>query len=146
MRDSRSGFTMTEMLIVVFIIGILAAIGIPNMLRSGRRAKVAGATGDVALLKTAIDSYWIHHNYTYPSNIAGDLTGATPRILDRTLVDPCTGRAYNYALTDSNRVYAVWSNGPDGSQGWAWGGSAGASRTIRLNGRDDIVAGNVPVQ
>ncbi len=141
----RSAFTLIEIMIVVAIIALLAALAVPNLLRMGQKKNVAQATGDVALLKTAIDSYWQHNNYAYPANITTDLTGATPRILSTIVKDPFTKGDYQYALADSNRVYAVWSNGPNGSQNWTWTGSAGAGRTLSRNGGDDIVESNVPI-
>jgi len=141
----QSAFTLLEIMVVMGIIALLVAFAVPNLLKMGQKKNVAQATGDVALLKTAIDSYWQHHSYTYPTNITTDLTGARPQILSTILNDPFTKGDYRYALTDSNRVYAVWSNGPNGAQNWAWTGSAGAGRTLSLNRGDDIVESNVPM-
>lgn len=71
---ARRAFTLIELLIVVAIIGILAAIAVPNFLNAQLRAKVARVKSDMKGLSTAIESYYIDHNhhpwfngYNYPA-------------------------------------------------------------------------------
>lgn len=61
----RQAFTLIELLIVVAIIGILAAIAVPNFLNAQTRAKVARVKADFKALSIAIESYHIDHNQ-YP--------------------------------------------------------------------------------
>ena len=58
-------FTLIELLIVVAIIGILAAIAIPNFMNAQVRAKVSRVQADHATIATALESYCIDFN-TYP--------------------------------------------------------------------------------
>ncbi len=58
-------FTLIELLIVVAIIGILAAIAVPNFLNAQTRAKVAHVEADFKSISTALESYYIDQN-TYP--------------------------------------------------------------------------------
>ncbi len=65
--NSRA-FTLIELLIVVAIIAILAAIAVPNFLEAQTRAKVSRARSDMRTEVTALESYHIDHN-TYPRQI-----------------------------------------------------------------------------
>lgn len=58
-------FTLIELLIVVAIIAILAAIAVPNFLEAQTRAKVSRAKADLRSMATAIESYHVDHN-RYP--------------------------------------------------------------------------------
>ena len=58
-------FTLIELLIVVAIIGILAAIAVPNFLNAQIRAKVAKAESEMNTIITALESYRVDHSI-YP--------------------------------------------------------------------------------
>jgi type IV pilus assembly protein PilA len=64
MRLHRQGFTLIEMLIVVVIIGILAAIGVPKFAHSRERAFLATMKSDLRNLETAQEAY-LHDQGTY---------------------------------------------------------------------------------
>jgi prepilin-type N-terminal cleavage/methylation domain-containing protein len=66
----RKAFTLIELLIVVAIIAILAAIAVPNFLEAQTRAKVSRVKSDIRSLATAIEAYRIDHN-VYPPNTTG---------------------------------------------------------------------------
>jgi len=55
--DHQSAFTLIELLIVVAIIGILAAIAVPNFLQAQTRAKVAKAVSNMKSIQTALEMY-----------------------------------------------------------------------------------------
>jgi type IV pilus assembly protein PilA len=57
LRNSKKGFTLIELMIVVAIIGILAAIAIPNFLRFQLRARSSEGKTNIAALRTAQESY-----------------------------------------------------------------------------------------
>ena len=61
----KKAFTLIELLIVVAIIGILAAIAVPNFLNAQVRAKLSRVYGDLRSLGTAIEMYQLDNN-TYP--------------------------------------------------------------------------------
>jgi prepilin-type N-terminal cleavage/methylation domain-containing protein len=70
-RDEKSngGFTLLELLIVVAIIAILAAIAIPNFLEAQTRAKAARTRSELKTIAVALESYAVDHG-RYPDPLA----------------------------------------------------------------------------
>src|SRR5213082_3615396 len=58
LRD-RAGFTLVEIMIVVAIITLLAALAIPGFLRSRKRAQASRVMDDLRLIEAAVDQYAI---------------------------------------------------------------------------------------
>ncbi len=63
-------FTLIELLIVVAIIAILAAIAVPNFLEAQTRSKVSRARADLRSLATALEAYRVDEN-SYPPSVDG---------------------------------------------------------------------------
>jgi type IV pilus assembly protein PilA len=61
LRTRRGGFTLIELMIVVAIIGILAAIAIPNFLKFQLRSKTGEAKTNLAALRTAEEGYFAEY-------------------------------------------------------------------------------------
>src|SRR2546422_6638416 len=67
-RNARkTGFSLIELVIVVVIIGIIAAIAIPRLSRGSAGAADSAVSGNLAVLRTAIDLYGTEHGGLYPS-------------------------------------------------------------------------------
>jgi prepilin-type N-terminal cleavage/methylation domain-containing protein len=66
----KRAFTLIELLIVVAIIAILAAIAVPNFLEAQVRSKISRVKSDLRTLATAIESYMIDNNNVIGSNDA----------------------------------------------------------------------------
>lgn len=65
MKVNRKGFTLAELLIVVAVVGIIAAIAIPNLLNALQRAKQRRTMADMRAIASAIESYAIDYK-RYP--------------------------------------------------------------------------------
>ena len=66
-KRTAKAFTLIELLIVVAIIAILAAIAVPNFLEAQTRAKVSRAKADMRTMATGLESYYVDNN-RYPIN------------------------------------------------------------------------------
>jgi prepilin-type N-terminal cleavage/methylation domain-containing protein len=68
-RMRRNAFTLVELLIVVIIIGILAAVAIPQFGNSATDAKLAALDANLATLRGSVELYYHQHGSTYPGII-----------------------------------------------------------------------------
>src|ERR1700757_3562727 len=84
------GFTLVEIMIVVAIIALLAAIAVPGFLRARKRAQASRVLNDLRLIDSAVDQYAIETNKT---------TGAACNVADWT----------NYLKKNT----VLWSTGKD---------------------------------
>ena len=74
-RGTQRAFTLIELLIVVAIIAILAAVAVPNFFEAQVRSKVSRVKSDFRSLAAALDSYMVDHNF-YPDQPDYDGTKA----------------------------------------------------------------------
>src|SRR3984885_4270135 len=61
-NNKRGGFTLVEIMIVVAIIALLAAIAVPNFLRARKRSQATRVLEDLRMIDSAIDQYAIETN------------------------------------------------------------------------------------
>ena len=62
LNKRRGGFTLVEIMIVVAIIALLAAIAVPGFLRARKRSQASKVLNDLRLVDAAVDQYAIEHN------------------------------------------------------------------------------------
>ncbi len=72
MKTRKSGFTLVEILIVVIILGILAAIIIPQFTEASTSAKESSLTSNLQTLRSQIGLYKIQHGDIYPDSTSSD--------------------------------------------------------------------------
>jgi prepilin-type N-terminal cleavage/methylation domain-containing protein len=70
LNKRREGFTLAEIMIVVAIIAMLAAIAVPNFLRSRKRSQATRVLEDLRMIDSAIDEYAIETNKTTGSAVS----------------------------------------------------------------------------
>ena len=68
LQSRRGGFTLVEIMIVVAIIALLAAIAVPNFLRARKRTQATQVLEDLRMLDAALDQYAIENNKQAAAN------------------------------------------------------------------------------
>ena len=81
--QAKRGFTLVEILIVVVILGILAAIVIPQWTQASTETRLSSLVNDLQTLRSQIELYKVQHNDNAPTN------GAAPANFE-TLMTTCT--------------------------------------------------------
>ena len=106
---ANKGFTLVEIMIVVAIIGLLAAIAIPNLLRARINSNESAVQGDIRAFSTAAESFRsAQQPPSYAATFAA-LTGAAPAYLDATWVDNAVKHGHTIAYTAGAAVNGVIS-------------------------------------
>ncbi len=78
-RSKRNGFTLVEILIVVVILGILAAIVIPQFSQASSEARESSVKSNLQMVRSQIELYKIQHNDDFPVTAALLVTQLTTK-------------------------------------------------------------------
>lgn len=148
-RPNRRAFSLIELVIVVVIIGIIAAIAIPRMSRGATGANDSALSGNLAVLRKAVDLYQAEHDGAYPAaaTIADQLTKRT----DATgAVQPTPGtdddkypfgpylRAIPPLSVGTNKGQTAFHSGSLGAANYGWHYTA-STGTVKANTADSEV-------
>jgi general secretion pathway protein G len=141
MKDRKSGFTLVEILIVVIILGILAAVVIPQFSDASDDTRAASVLTNLKTVRSQLMLYKAQHSEVWPTNFDTMMTSFTdvdgnnnatqtpvfrfgPYVL-RTPANPYTGVA---TVTTVNDIAAVYAAALDLSQGWWYNAATGEFR------------------
>ena len=69
LTKNRGGFTLVEIMIVVAIIALLAAIAVPGFLRARKRSQATRVLNDLRMIDSAVDQYAIETNRATGANV-----------------------------------------------------------------------------
>jgi general secretion pathway protein G len=127
-RSAEHGFTLVELMVVIVILGLLAAIVVINVVPFGDKARVVKAKSDIATIESAINAYQLSMG-SFPSTADGlNALVAPPAGLSdpsqyqkggyiKKLEKDPWGHPYLYASPGQHGAFDVWSLGADGKEG-----------------------------
>ncbi len=124
----QAGFTLIELMVVVMILGVLAALVVPRVMSRPDQARVVAAKADIARIDQQLKLYRLD-NSRYPTSDQGLQALVTPpqsgppapnwkQYLDKVPVDPW-GKPYQYLNPGVHGEIDIFSFGADGQPGGA---------------------------
>ncbi len=88
------GFTLAEVLIVVSILGIMAAIVMPHYSSSTAEAQLAGLQSNLHVVRKQLELYKLHHNGLWPATVGETSADFTRRMVTKTDGSGAPGTAF----------------------------------------------------
>ncbi|NGY06312.1 type II secretion system major pseudopilin GspG [Solimonas terrae] len=127
-RQQQAGFTLIEIMVVVVILGILAAVVVPKIMDKPDEARVTKAKQDIRVLESSLSLYKLD-NFNYPSTQQGlealvakpsgdpEPKNYKPGGYIQSLPKDPWGNAYQYLSPGSKGEIDIFSYGRDGKPG-----------------------------
>ena len=113
-KRRAGGFTLIEVMVVVVILGVLAALVVPRIMDRPDQARIIKARQDIMAIESALNLYKLDH-FVFPSSDQG-LAKLVPKYLDSVPRDPWN-YPYRYLNPGVHGELDVFSFGADGVQG-----------------------------
>ena len=118
-KSGKKGFTLIELMIVVAIIGILAAIAIPKFAELIRKSSEGASKGNLGALRSAMSIYYGDLEGSYPANVAAlTISGKYMTVIPN-------AKAPNYHADGSTVVLMSAVASPDDAAGWWYNDTIG---------------------
>ena len=125
MKRRKKGFTLIELMIVIAIIAILAAVLVPNFMRAREASRLTACKSNLKNISTAVETYSNDHDGVYPGNTAEkDLDGQEHSGLS-TLVKTYIGKALKCPAAAAHYKYRLATEA--GAGYWIYCPAAGAT-------------------
>jgi general secretion pathway protein G len=125
-KQMQAGFTLVEVMVVVVILGILAAIIVPKIMSRPEQARMVKAKQDILAIQSGLDLYKLDNGIypttdqglealvTKPSSAPAPTNWKSDGYLQKLPIDPW-GEAYQYL--NENEKLKIFSYGPKGKEG-----------------------------
>jgi general secretion pathway protein G len=135
-KRNKLGFTLVELLVVIVVLAVLAAIVLPKFMDSSARSKESALKSDLKLIRNAITLFQADIG-KYPNTLA-DLAGTDKTAvkgadgavvtaadwhgpyLDSVITDPISGADFTYAKATGKVTSSATGNGLDGTAYSTW--------------------------
>lgn len=118
MKLNKKGFTLIELMIVVAIIGILAAIAIPKFADLINKSKEGATKGALSSVRSALQVYYGDNEGLFPRDTLGVLTSQAKYITDIPLAKlPATGHSDSKVVVTASTITAAGVTDPDAASG-----------------------------
>ena len=124
-KPKANGFTLVELMVTIFIVGLMATIVVINVLPNQEKAMVQKAKADIAILAQAMETYRLD-NLAYPDAGQGLNALVTPPVIApgartegyiKKLPNDPWGRPYQYSIPGKAGAFDIYSLGADGAPG-----------------------------
>jgi general secretion pathway protein G len=122
-KRNRGGFTLLEVLLVLIILGVIAALVVPQLTGSQQKAMILAAETTIKKLEAKVEFYAVEHESTYPETLDDllepvDTDGNVMKPYEKTFPKDPWKQPMNYKLelsTDGSDSMEprIWSNGPN---------------------------------
>jgi prepilin-type N-terminal cleavage/methylation domain-containing protein len=140
MKRRKKGFTLIELMIVIAIIAILAAVLVPNFMRAREASRLTACKSNLKNISTAVETYSNDYDGLYPGNTSFQEITSSGRngvntlantYIGKPLICPAAAKPYTYRLaTDSGAGYWIYCPAAPGSE------ASGVSRKHRKDNKD----------
>ena len=133
----RRGFTLIEILVVVVLLGILAAVVVPRISRAGGETRTSALVTDLRRVRSSIELYKFHHNDQLPAATGEEPADFVRRMTTQTDADGNPGVDYGPYMqslpanpfNDLTTVRIDGAAAGAGSDGWRFDTTTGAFQT-----------------
>jgi prepilin-type N-terminal cleavage/methylation domain-containing protein len=141
----KKGFTLIEVLFVLAIMAVIAGFTLPYFEGIRNESKLSKAETELALLKTAVESYYQYQGQFPPTLVS--LTSTQPKVINKIFADPFkTDTSTNpatYGYQNHSTFYIIYSRGLDPiSENW----TVQSDTIVKNPGCQNVIESNLEIK